>query len=88
MIKITDVQIRKVENAEKLLAVANIVIDDSFAVHDIKIIKDDSKDGYFITMPSRKIEDGTFKDIAHAINTPTREYILKEVKKAYVNAIK
>lgn len=82
MINITDVKIRTV-NAEnsKLKAVASIIIDDCLAVHDIKIIE--GVDGEFIAMPSRKTPNGDFKDIAHPINTQTRELMRDVVLAAY-----
>ena len=80
--KISDVRIRFVKKDDsKLKAVASITIDDCFVVHDIKII--DGPDGFFIAMPSRKGKDGTFKDIAHPINTETREVLVQSVLNAY-----
>ena len=83
MINITDVRVRIVKQHEegKLKAVASIIIDDCFAIHDIKIIS--GNDGIFIAMPSRKTSEGDFKDIAHPINTETRELIKDKVLKAY-----
>ncbi len=81
---ITDIQIRLVTKATetgKLKAVASIVIDDAFAVHDIKII--DGKDGEFIAMPSRKTPDGTFRDIAHPINSEARAIVCDKILEAY-----
>ena len=70
--KISDVRIRFVRKDDsKLRAVASITIDDCFVVHDIKVIE--GADGPFIAMPSRKTNDGEFKDIAHPLNTETRE---------------
>jgi stage V sporulation protein G len=71
--QITDVRIRKVENAGKLKGVASVTFDEEFVVHDIKVIESDK--GLFIAMPSRKTPNGEFKDIAHPINTDTREAI-------------
>lgn len=80
--KITDVQVRKIltENS-KLKAVASITIDDCFAVHDIKII--DGPNGLFIAMPSRKIGDGEYKDVAHPTNTETRNEIINLILDKY-----
>lgn len=73
---ITDVRVRMVRKTDaKLKAVASIIIDDCFVVHDIKII--DGNEGYFIAMPSRKTPDGEFKDIAHPIVPETRKTIQK-----------
>ena len=82
--EITDIQIRLVTKATetgKLKAVASIVIDNAFAVHDIKIIE--GKDGLFIAMPSRKTPDGTFRDIAHPINTESRSIVCDKILEAY-----
>ncbi len=86
MITITDVKIRMV-NAEnsKLRAVASIIIDDCLALHDIKIIE--GNDGEFIAMPSRKTPSGEFKDIAHPINTETRELMRDVILKAYKHSL-
>ena len=86
MIKITDVKIRRVtaENS-KLKAVASIIIDECFAVHDIKIIEGDN--GEFIAMPSRKTPTGEFKDIVHPINTQTRELMRDTIIQAYNRAL-
>lgn len=87
MINITDTRIRIVKKDDgKLKAVASIIIDDCFAIHDIKIIG--GVDGNFIAMPSRKTPDGEFKDIAHPINTETRELIRDKVLAAYDDALK
>ncbi|MCL2177049.1 MAG: septation regulator SpoVG [Firmicutes bacterium] len=82
---ITDIRIRIVKKDEhKLKAVASVTIDDSFVVHDIKII--DGNDGYYIAMPSRKTPDGEFKDIAHPLNTPTRDKLKQQVLAAFEKA--
>ena len=73
--QITDVRIRKVEKEGKMKAVVSITIDEEFVVHDIKVIEGDK--GLFIAMPSRKAADGEYRDIAHPINSDTRERIQK-----------
>ena len=79
---ITGVRVRMVKKSDsKLKAVASITIDDCFAVHDIKVIK--GSEGYFIAMPSRKTNDGEYKDIAHPIKTSTREEIIKLILDAF-----
>ena len=81
-LKITDIRIRLISNEDsKLKAVASITIDDCFVVHDIKIL--DGSQGYFISMPNRKTPEGSYKDICHPINTPTREEINKLVLAKY-----
>ncbi len=84
MMKITDVQVRlvtKQTETGKLKATASIVIDDAFAIHDIKLIEGD--EGVFMAMPSRKMADGMFRDIAHPINMEAREQVKKMVLAAY-----
>ena len=70
---ITDVRVRKVTKEGKMKAVVSITIDDEFVVHDIKVIEGEK--GLFIAMPSRKSADGEYRDIAHPINSDTRERI-------------
>lgn len=77
----TDVRIRKVEKEGKMKAVASITIDNEFVVHDIKIIDGDK--GLFIAMPSKKTLDGEYRDIAHPINSETRDRIQRSVIQAY-----
>ncbi len=80
--KITDVKIRQVQtDKSKLKAVATITIDNCFVIHDIKIIEGTS--GPFIAMPSRKTAEGDYRDIAHPINSETRNMLIKEILKLY-----
>ncbi len=82
---ITDVRVRLIKKDEgKFRAVASIVLDDMFVIHDIKIIE--GQDGNFIAMPSRKTPDGEYRDIAHPINTATRELVKAKVLEAYEKA--
>ena len=71
--KITDVRIRKVDGQNRLRAVASIIIDGAFAVHELRIIE--GQNGLFVAMPSRQSSDGTFRDIAHPINAETRKEV-------------
>ena len=83
--KFTDVRIRKVDKEDtKLRAVASVTIDDSFVIHDIKVIE--GTDGLFIAMPSRKTKEGEDKDIAHPINAATRQELSDAVLNAYQTA--
>ena len=77
----TDVRIRKVEKEGKMKAVVSITIDEEFVVHDIKIIEGEK--GLFIAMPSRKAADGEYRDIAHPINSDTRDRIQKLILEKY-----
>mgnify|MGYP003294437237 CR=1 FL=1 len=77
-LKFSDIRIRLISNPEsKLKAVASITIDECFVVHDIKVLE--GSQGYFVSMPSRKTPDGEYKDVAHPINTPTRDELNKVV---------
>ena len=79
--QITDVRIRKVEKEGKMKAVVSITIDEEFVVHDIKIIEGEK--GLFIAMPRRKAADGEYRDIAHPINSNTRDRIQKLILEKY-----
>ena len=79
--QITDVRIRKVEKESKMKAVVSITIENEFVVHDIKVI--DGEKGLFIAMPSRKAGDGEYRDIAHPINSETREKLQKLILEKY-----
>ncbi len=84
--KITDIKIRLVtKENDRLKAVASVVFDECFVLHDIKII--DGKLGLFIAMPSRKTPDGEYKDIAHPLNTETRDEINRKVLEAYEKSL-
>ena len=82
--QITDVRVRKVAKEGKLKAVVSITMDEEFVVHDIKVIEGDK--GLFIAMPSRKSTDGEYRDIAHPINTQTRDRLQAIVLEAYEQA--
>jgi stage V sporulation protein G len=79
--QITDVRIRKIASEGKMKAIVSITLDNEFVVHDIKVIE--GQNGNFIAMPSRKTPDGEFKDIAHPINTETREKMQKAILDEY-----
>lgn len=78
---ITDIRMRKINAEGKLKAVASVTFDDTFVVHDIKIIE--GSNGMFIAMPSRKTPSGEYKDVAHPIKTEFRDLMAKEVLKCY-----
>lgn len=78
---ITDVHVRKITQEGKMKAVVSITFDNEFVVHDIKIIEGEK--GLFIAMPSRKTADGEYRDIAHPINSETRETIQKLILDKY-----
>lgn len=79
--KITDVRLKKVEGHNRLKAIASITFDECFVVHELRVIEGDN--GLFIAMPSRKLPEGEFRDIAHPINAETRELLEKAIIDAY-----
>ena len=81
MINITNVKVIKTEDNFRVKGIASITIDDSFVIHDIKILE--SAKGLFVAMPSRRLPSGEFKDIAHPINAETREIIQKAILSEY-----
>ena len=83
--KITDVRIRKVAKDGKMKAVVSITLDGEFVVHDIKVIEGEK--GLFIAMPSRKASDGEYRDIAHPINSSTRDTIQMTILEKYQEAL-
>ena len=78
---ISDIRIKTLNDSGKLKAIASITIEDCFVVHDIKIIE--GTNGLFIMMPGKKTGEGQHKDIAHPLNTETRNYIQNAIIKAY-----
>ena len=81
---ITDVRVRKIAKEGKMKAVVSITIDNEFVVHDIKVIEGERV--LFIAMPSRKSTEGEYRDIAHPINTATRDMLQQIILKEYENA--
>ncbi len=79
--QITDVRVRKVSKDGKMKAVVSITLDNEFVVHDIKVIEGEK--GLFIAMPSRKAGDGEYRDIAHPINSDTRDKIQNIILEKY-----
>ena len=78
---ITDVRVRKIAKEGKMKAIVSVTLDDEFVVHDIKVIEGEK--GLFIAMPSRKSSDGEYRDIAHPINSGTREMIQSLILEKY-----
>ena len=79
--QITDVRVRKVSKEGKMKAIVSITLDNEFVVHDIKVIEGEK--GMFIAMPSRKTSDGEYRDIAHPINSVTRDRIQSLILNKY-----
>lgn len=83
--KITSVNVRKIEKeGSRMKGIASVLLDDSFAVHDIRIIEGDN--GLFIAMPSRKTATGGYRDIAHPINPEVRAMFEEAILEAYESA--
>ncbi len=80
---ITDIRIRKINVPGKMKAIVSVTFDDMFVVHDMKIIE--GAGGLFIAMPSRKTPSGEYKDIAHPINSTTRELIQNIILQEYAS---
>lgn len=83
--EITDVRVRKVTKEGKMKAVVSITLDEAFVVHDIKVIEGEK--GLFIAMPSKKATDGEYRDIAHPINSDTREKLQATILDSYERAL-
>ena len=83
--QITDVRVRNITKEGKMRAIVSITIDDEFVIHDIKVIEGEK--GLFIAMPSKKATDGEYRDIAHPINSGTRENIQKIILESYEKAL-
>lgn len=74
---ITDVRVRPLTDAKNLVAVASVTFDNEFVVHDIKIVS--TANGLILAMPSRKTNDGEYKDICHPLKQEVRDYIVDTV---------
>lgn len=78
---VTDVRVRKILTEGKMKAIVSVTLDDAFVVHDVKVVE--GQNGLFVAMPSRRMPDGEFRDIAHPINSSARELIQDAVLQAY-----
>lgn len=83
--QITDVRVRKITKEGKMKAIVSITLDDEFVVHDIKVIEGEK--GLFIAMPSKKATDGEYRDIAHPINSNTRDMLQNLILDCYAKAL-
>ena len=83
--QITDVRVRKIAKEGKMKAIVSITLDNEFVVHDIKVSEGDK--GLFIAMPSKKAADGEYRDIAHPINSATRDLIQRIILESYEKAV-
>jgi stage V sporulation protein G len=80
-LEVTDVRVRKVLADGKMKAIVSVTLDDSFVIHDVKVVE--GHNGLFVAMPSRKTPDGEFRDIAHPITSAAREQIQSAVLNAF-----
>lgn len=83
--QITDVRVRKITKEGKMKAIVSITLDEEFVVHDIKVIEGEK--GMFIAMPSRQTASGEHRDIAHPINSATRDTMQRIILEAYEKAL-
>ena len=83
--QITDVRVSKIAKGGRMKAIVSITLDDAFVVHDIKVIEGEK--GLFIAMPSKRATDGEYRDIAHPINSGTRDVIQKTILDSYERAL-
>ena len=81
--QVTDIRVRGVEKEGKMKAVVSITIDDEFVIHDIKVVEGEK--GLFIAMPSRKLANGEYSDVAHPINSETRKMFEDAIIEEYNN---
>ncbi len=82
---VTDVRVRRITQEGKMKAIVSITLEDSFAVHDVRVIE--GSNGLFVAMPSKRNPNGDFRDIAHPINAITRGEIQRAVLEAYNSAL-
>ncbi len=85
VLQITDVRVRKVSDEGRMKGIVSVTFDQLFVVHDIKIIE--GQNGLFIAMPSRKVAEGEFRDIAHPINSEMRQVLQEQILRSYEEAL-
>lgn len=83
--EITDIKIKHTNDGGRMRAAVSVVFDSAFAVHDIKVIE--GQDKLFLAMPSKKLADGTYRDIVHPINREMRELLEDSILKVYHNEL-
>ncbi len=79
--RITEIKVLPVDGDEKLKAYVTIKLDDCFVVRDMKVIKGTT--GYFVAMPAKKMKDGTYRDLVHPLDKPTRQKLEELVLDEY-----
>ena len=83
--RVTDIRIRKMLQEGKMKAIVSVTLDDAFVVHDMKVVE--GQNGLFVAMPSRKMADGAFRDVAHPISQEARDVIQSSVMAAYYQSL-
>ena len=81
---ITDIRVRKINLEGRMKAIVSVTFDDALVIHDVKVVEGDK--GLFVAMPSKKMPDGEYKDIAHPISSQAREVIQSAVLAVYKEA--
>lgn len=79
--RVTDVRVRLISSESRLRGIVTITFEDSFVVHDIRVIE--GENGIFVAMPSKKMPNGVFRDIAHPINSDMRNHVEEKIIEAY-----
>lgn len=79
--QVTDVRVRLISSESRLRGIVTITFEDSFVVHDIRVIE--GENGIFVAMPSKKMPNGVFRDIAHPINSEMRNHVEEKIIEAY-----
>lgn len=75
--RITEIKVLPVDGDDKLKAYVTIKLDDCFVIRDMKVIKGTT--GYFVAMPAKKMKDGTYRDLVHPLDKPTRQLLEEQV---------
>lgn len=83
--EITDIKIKHTNDGGRMRAAVSVVFDSAFAVHDIKVIE--GQDKLFLAMPSKKLADGTYRDIVHPINREMRKLLEDSILEVYHNEL-
>lgn len=82
---ITDIRVRKISAEGRMKAVVSVTFDEAFVIHDIKVVEGEK--GLFVAMPSKRMPDGEYKDIAHPISSEVRAVLQSAVLEAYEKAL-
>lgn len=83
--QITEIRMKKLQDAGKIKAIVSVTLDDAIAIHDIKVVEGNK--GLFVAMPSKRMPDGEYKDIVHPINKDIREILQASVLSKYQDLV-